>query len=233
MEISLKSVQVGKSLRNDVLVCNQDQCLEFSKHSLFVNGPTYCSSRLDLFRRTGSNLLEHLLLCFKETVNFRETFVHVQSSCASFRLPFFAVAVSLESNGLSLHLQIFDDISHGLPLRESVIHQSDLFGDSGRNDCHGEAGILGRTDCSELKSIASVGVGTGAVSVSIFLLDAVVQKGKDFLQILAGMGVLAVQEVRQCCPQEDREYSGWSLVTSKPNLVTGSGNCCKVQFVVP
>jgi hypothetical protein len=62
MEISFESVQIGKSLRDDMLLRDHDQRLKFGEDRLLVYGPPHLRSRLGLFRRTGSNLLENLLL---------------------------------------------------------------------------------------------------------------------------------------------------------------------------
>jgi hypothetical protein len=54
---------------------------------------------------------------------------------------------------------------------------------------------LRRPDSPELESVARIGIGTGSISVSIFLHDLKVQEADNLLQILLSNWLFSIKEV--------------------------------------
>jgi len=151
------------------------ESLEFGDNCLLVNISGHFCSRLYLLWRASLNLLEYFLLRLYETINLWKFFVNIQSSFTGFGFPLFTISISLESNCLSLDLQVLDDWGHTFPLRKSVARQFSLLGQSSCNNCHSKTWILRRAYSSELKSIPSIRVRARSISISVLLIDIIVQ----------------------------------------------------------
>jgi hypothetical protein len=105
-------------------------------------------------------------------------------------------------------------LSTGVSLVELISDNFELLGEGGRDDRHGKGCILRRSKSPKLKLIASVGISTGSVAVSVLLVDVVGQTEYLSFQVLFGLGVITIDNGANGLSEVGGDDAGRRLVSS-------------------
>ena len=90
----------------------------------------------------------------------------------------------------------------------------ELLSKSGWDDGHGEGGILWGSQCSKLEFVGGVSIGTGSVSISVFLIDIFLQVEYFFSKVEFCWRFLILENGRDGLSQVGGDDSWRSLVAS-------------------
>jgi hypothetical protein len=143
-----------------------------------------------------------------------------------------AIPVALEPDCLGVHPQFLDQLRTSVSLAELISDNFELLGEGGRDDCHGKGCILRGSKSPKLELIASVGIRTGSVAVSVLLVDVVGQTEYLSFQVFFGLGVLSIDNGANGLSEVGGDDAGRRLVSSQPHFVPGWCNRAKVEGVI-